>query len=224
MKQEIIITRDGSTSLYIPEINETYHSRFGAIQEAEHVFIKEGLDFFINKQQLSQLRILEIGFGTGLNALVTLTAASKLNVSVDYVGIEAFPVPKELLNELNFTTLLTTSDQSVFFDRIHNVSWEQKHEITSLFHLTKYQMYFQNIDFTDAFDIIYFDAFGFDVQPELWTETIFKKMYKALSINGLLVTYACRTIIKNNMLAAGFTIEKLPGAPGKREMLRANKI
>ena len=224
MNHEIIITKDGSTSLFLPALNETYHSRFGAIQEAEHVFIKNGLETYVNKYNANQINVLEIGFGTGLNALMTICAAESLTISVNYVAIEAFPVPSELLKQLNYPSLLEMNNQLENFTKLHAVSWEQKHKISSSFELTKYQMLFQDIDFQNTFDVIYFDAFGFDVQPELWTETLFEKMFKALKSNGILVTYACRTVIKKNMLAVGFEVEKLPGAPGKREMLRAFKI
>ena len=154
---------------------------------------------------------------------MTLCAAQNLTVSIDYVAIEAFPVPSEIWEKLNYGTLVGGNNQDTF-TQLHDVTWEYTHEINPSFTLTKCQMLFQDIEYDTVFDVIYFDAFGFDVQPELWTEALFEKMYKALKPNGILVTYACRTVIKNNMLAAGFKVEKLPGAPGKREMLKAYKI
>ncbi len=220
MKREILTTNDGSTTIYLPDWEESYHSKHGAIQEAYHVFIKSGLSLFKGKS----VSILEIGFGTGLNAFITYLEAQKVNQSVHYVGVEAYPVQAEEALQMNYVSELNVSNKTEVFNRIHQISWEEKHTIASNFSLTKRKQFFQDIIDENAFDLIYFDAFGFRVQPELWSEEIFKKMYNALKSNGVLVTYACRSSIKNAMLASGFKVEKLPGAPGKREMLRATKI
>lgn len=219
-KREIIITQDGSTSIYLPDWNESYHSKHGAIQEAYHVFIKNGLALFQHKPVV----ILEIGFGTGLNTFITFLESNKTNQIIDYVGVEAFPVSAEEILQMNYIQKLDAENDFDVFEKIHRTSWEQKNEIAPNFMLTKRKQFFQDIDDKNAFDLIYFDAFGFRVQPELWNFEIFEKMYKALKNNGILVTYACRTSIKKAMLEAGFTVEKLPGAPGKREMLRAVKF
>lgn len=219
MKKEIIQTRDGSSSLFIPELNETYHSRFGAIQEAKHVFIKNGLSLMNDKS----VSILEIGFGTGLNAFITFLETQKHNFNVNYVGVEAYPVEYEIIKQLNYVDNLNASEFRHFFDEIHTSKWNVTHELSNNFSLTKRKQKFQEIDENENYDIIYFDAFGFDVQPELWSVEIFEKMYKALKNNGILVTYACRSSIKKAMLEVGFSVEKLPGAPGKREMLRGKK-
>lgn len=218
MKREIAITADGSSTIFIPEWNESYHSKHGAIQEAYHVFIKNGFSLFEGKP----ISILEIGFGTGLNAFITLVVANRSKTKVNYTGVEAFPVLDSELNHLNYSNQFEKEFQH-YFTEIHKTPWEQEEQITPGFCLTKNQMYFQDIDFENSFDLIYFDAFGYRVQPELWSVEIFAKMYKALKANGVLVTYACRTSIKNAMLEVGFGVEKLPGAPGKREMLRATK-
>ena len=218
MEREIITTADGSSTIYIPQWNESYHSKHGAIQEAYHVFIKNGFSSFEGKP----VSILEIGFGTGLNAFISLIEANKFNTSVHYTGVEAFPVLEKELSHLNYSNQFEKQYQHYFIE-IHQTDWEKENQITSNFILTKNQMYFQDISFENQFDLIYFDAFGFRVQPELWSVEIFKKMYDALKPNGVLVTYACRTSIKNAMLEVGFSVEKLPGAPGKREMLRATK-
>jgi tRNA U34 5-methylaminomethyl-2-thiouridine-forming methyltransferase MnmC len=220
MKHEIIITKDGSTSIYIPEWDETYHSKFGAIQEAKHVFIKNGLALF---EDVLEISILEIGFGTGLNALITMLEAEKRQIKVNYVGLEAYPVAFDEIVQLNYTTQLEVPNCQADFERLHTLPWEATTEITPYFTLTKRKQFFSDIMDENAFDLVYFDAFGYNVQPELWNEAIFEKMYRALKSNGILTTYACRTTIKNAMQAVGFQTMKLPGAPGKREMLRALK-
>ncbi len=220
MKHEIIITKDGSTSIYIPEWDETYHSKFGAIQEAYHVFIKNGLDVLADTSEIS---ILEIGFGTGLNALITMLESEKRQIKVNYVGVEAYPVALDEIVQLNYTTQLEVPNRQADFKQLHTLPWEETTEVTPYFTLTKRKQFFSDITDENAFDIVYFDAFGYNVQPELWNEAIFEKMYCALKSNGILTTYACRTTIKNAMQAVGFQTMKLPGAPGKREMLRALK-
>lgn len=219
MKQEIVTTQDGSTSIYLPEWNESYHSKHGAIQEANHVFINAGLHFV----NLSKISILEIGFGTGLNAWLTLLEANKHSSNVSYVGVEAYPVREDVWRVMNFSSLANEAGLQNNFEKLHESEWEQWKEITPNFKLLKKQMFFQDIDFVQEFNLIYFDAFGFRVQPELWSEQIFAKMYRALKPSGVLVTYACRGPIKRAMQANGFLVEKLPGPPGKREMLRAIK-
>lgn len=220
MKREIVITTDGSSTIFMPDINESYHSKHGAIQEAKHVFIKNGLHFL----EKTEMSILEIGFGTGLNALITCLEAQKLDLKIHYEGVEAFPVALEELNQLNYPSLFENQVLSQeYFSKIHQIPWEQSHEISNFFELKKRKMMFENMSDDNIFDLIYFDAFGFRVQPELWSEFIFEKMFQALKKGGVLVTYACRSSIKKAMIHAGFEIEKLAGPPGKREMLRAIK-
>lgn len=220
MKREIVLTTDGSSTIFMPEINESYHSKHGAIQEAKHVFIKNGLHFL----EKTEISILEVGFGTGLNALITCLEAQKFNFKIRYEGVEAFPVALEELNQLNYTDQLEkVALGQDYFSKIHQIPWEQNHEISSFFELKKRKMIFEDIEDNNVFDLIYFDAFGFRVQPELWSEFIFEKMYQALKKGGVLVTYACRSSIKKAMIHAGFETEKLAGPPGKREMLRAIK-
>ena len=219
MKREIIITDDGSTTIRIPEWDENYHSTHGAIQEARHVFIKNGLDLFHNQDSIS---ILEIGFGTGLNAFITFLETLNKE-KVKYVGVEAYPISTEEVLQMNYVSELQALDFKSTFETLHNCSWEIENQMRTNFYLTKRKQFFQDIEDKNSYDLIYFDAFGFPLQPELWSEVIFEKMYEALFPNGVLVTYACRTPIRKAMLNAGFSVEKLPGAPGKREMLRATK-
>ena len=218
MEKEIIQTKDGSTTFYLPELNETYHSKNGAIQEAYHVFIKNGFSLFEGKP----ISILEIGFGTGLNAFITSLESQNNNQTVDYVGVEAYPITQEEALTMNYANQIDASKTEVF-QKIHQIDWEIPIQVNPTFQLTKRKQLFQDIVDVEVFDLIYFDAFGYDVQPELWSDKIFEKMFIALKSGGVLVTYACRSVIKNSMISAGFKIEKLPGAPGKREMLRASK-
>lgn len=219
MKREIITTLDGSTTIHLPDWNESYHSKHGAIQEAYHVFIKNGLSLFEGRP----VSVLEIGFGTGLNAFITCLQSLRYQQQIDYSGVEAYPVlPGEAL-QMNYVAELQAFEQEGLFQKIHQCDWEGKQAIAPGFSLTKRQQFFQDIADENAFDLIYFDAFGYRVQPELWSEILFQKMFNALKPGGVLVTYACRSVIKNAMKEVGFTVEKLPGAPGKREMLRALK-
>jgi len=218
LEKEIIQTKDGSTTFYLPELNETYHSKNGAIQEAYHVFIKNGFSLFEGKP----ISILEIGFGTGLNAFITSLESQNNNQTVDYVGVEAYPITQEEALTMNYANQIDASKTEVF-QKIHQIDWEIPIQVNPTFQLTKRKQLFQDIVDVEVFDLIYFDAFGYDVQPELWSDKIFEKMFIALKSGGVLVTYACRSVIKNSMISAGFKIEKLPGAPGKREMLRASK-
>nr|WP_322624657.1 tRNA (5-methylaminomethyl-2-thiouridine)(34)-methyltransferase MnmD [uncultured Flavobacterium sp.] len=219
MKREIIVTGDGSVTIHLPEMKESYHSKFGAIREAYHVFIQNGLAL-TNGQPVA---ILEIGFGTGLNAFITYLESLKSGQQIHYTGVEAYPVALEEALQLNYVTELQAVEEQAVFDAMHANKWEEEAIINDKFTLIKQHKFFQDIEDTDLYDLIYFDAFGYHAQPELWSEEIFAKMYKALKPNGILVTYACRTVIKNAMKTAGFLTEKLPGPPGKREMLRGYK-
>ncbi len=222
MERKIIKTGDGSATIHIPEWNEQYHSKHGALQEAMHVFVKNGLDFTIAEFDKPKLSILEIGFGTGLNAL--LTALYGNNIQIDYTGVEAYPVGKDELEVLDYASVLPNFEvASVLFKKMHQAKWEEKSKITSNFSLIKQQKKFQVIEDVQLYDLIYFDAFGARVQPELWTEEIFHKMYNALRTNGVLVTYAAKGSVRRAMQTVGFSVERLVGPPGKREMLRAVK-
>lgn len=239
MQREVIITADGSKTIHLVEWNEHYHSVHGAIQEANHVFIKYGLLFFVNTFLRThtvtssevekppnlinnQMSILEIGFGTGLNAFITMLEAEKLDVRINYVGVEAYPISLKEIEALNYSDLLD-GNKNDEFEKIHQVSWEEKHPITLNFSLTKQKKFFSEIKDKEQFELIYFDAFGASHQPELWTEDIFQKMYDALKHNGILVTYSAKGSVRRAMIAVGFNVEKMPGPPGKREMLRARK-
>lgn len=224
MIRNIIKTSDGSTTIFLPELQETYHSKHGAIQEANHVFIKNGFRYWIEQYPKTALKILEIGFGTGLNCFITLLESEKLKATIDYVGIEGFPITPEEVLQLNYTDELKVAKSKSIFEEIHQLPWEQKNSLSPHFSLTKRLDKIENLTDNNTFDLIYFDAFGAQVQPELWTEIIFDKMFNALKKNGILVTYAAKGSVRRAMQAAGFQTERLPGPPGKREMLRATKL
>lgn len=214
---------DGSKTIQIEGWNERYHSIHGALQEAKYVYIDAGLKKFLEcKPKQNALSILEIGLGTGLNALLTALESLKISQEIYYHGIEAFPVVADELQALEYD-LLTGSDPTIF-RQIHSCSWEETKKILPHFSIVKRRAFFSDIDEANAFDVIYFDAFGPRVQPHLWIESIFKKMYKALRPNGLLVTYCAKGSVRRCMQAVGFEVERLAGPPGKREMLRAIKL
>lgn len=220
MKREIITTADGSVSLRIPEWDETYHSKHGAVQEADHVFIKNGLSLFPD----GDLSILEIGFGTGLNAFLTLLRDRNSNRSIHYVGVEAYPVLPSEIAAINYPEVCNANELSGIYKEMMSADWEVDIKLSNQFTLKKRNQFFHDIKDIEKYDLIYFDAFGFNVQPELWTEEIFSIMYEALKHNGVLVTYAARSVIRRNLKTVGFTTETLAGPPGKREMTRARKM
>jgi tRNA U34 5-methylaminomethyl-2-thiouridine-forming methyltransferase MnmC len=217
MTNKLVITNDGSHSIFNPEVNETYHSKHGAIVEAEYVFIKNGL-LAENKKQFS---ILEVGFGTGLNALLTAQKAQQKKIAINYHGIELYPVPKESYIQLNFTELIGEEKSKLL--NLHECNWEEEHVINKFFKLTKNEIALENYTSKTKFDIIYFDAFSPEKQAELWTAEVFQNMYDLLKEDGFLVTYCAKGVVKRTMKAVGFEIVVLDGPPGKRQMTRANK-
>lgn len=221
MKREFLTTGDGSITIHLPEWNEPYHSKHGAINEAKHVFIETGLEYIAGRLPSKNISILEIGFGTGLNALLTKKTATINSWSIKYTGIEANPVTIEEASKLNYPSLIGVSTEE--FIEMHQSLWEETSQLSSSFQLTKRKQFFEQIEDKDQYDLIYFDAFGARVQPELWTESIFQLMFDALRQEGTLVTYSAKGSVRRAMLAVGFQVERLPGPPGKREMLRALK-
>ena len=215
----IFKTKDGSHSILSKKFGVTYHSKHGAIQETQHVFIDYGLKSKMDTQK--QISILEIGFGTGLNAFMTLLEIENLAIEVDYHTFEAYPISIETAKKLNYAALLNTNPD--LFLELHQVDNNHKIEITPNFYLTKYYKYFDEINFKNKFDIIYFDAYGPGQQPELWEKPLLSKMYDALKHDGLLTTYCAQGAFKRNLKAVGFTVKPKPGPPGKREMTTAFK-
>lgn len=221
MKREIFTTNDGSVTIHLPEWDEQYHSKHGAINEAKHVFIQTGLDFCVAEKGHSKLDILEIGFGTGLNAFLSLLSSEKERLEIRYTGVEGYPIAAEEVSQLNYAPLLDANQD--LFNRLHEVLWEVESTISEAFVLKKRKQLFKDISDIEAFDLIYYDAFGARVQPELWTEERFQTMFNALRDDGVLVTYAAKGSVRRAMQSVGFFVERLPGPPGKREMLRAQK-
>lgn len=211
---QIFLTEDGSNSLYLSEFDETYHSRHGAIQESMHVFIENGLKS-INKKNI---KILEFGFGTGLNAFMTLINSKEKQI--EYVGIEKFPLDKTLLNQLNYAK---SKEEHALFEKIYSADWNKKVAINVSFTLEKIKVDFLKFLSDEKFDIIYFDAFAPRVQPELWTKEIFEKAFNLLDKEGILVTYCAKGVVKRTLKEVGFEVISLPGPPGKREMTKAVK-
>ncbi len=210
-----VLTADGTVTLQVPELNEHYHSIHGAMQESMHVFIKYGLHAFPEDKDL---HVFEVGFGTGLNALLTRILA---NQKVVYHAIELYPLSLEIIGELNYAQNETDKNQ---FDLIHVIPWNEEREISKNFRLKKIQgdVLIYNTD--TKYDLIYFDAFGPNTQPELWTKEMLAKMYALLNPGGILVTYCAKGEVKRNLKDIGFEVEALPGPPGKREMTRGRKI
>ncbi|MGV6844625.1 MAG: tRNA (5-methylaminomethyl-2-thiouridine)(34)-methyltransferase MnmD [Lutibacter sp.] len=217
--RKIIVTKDGSTTIQLADLNEQYHSLNGAIQEAKHVFIKNGLD----RCNLSNISILEIGFGTGLNALITYLEAEIRKINIFYEGVEAFPIKIEEWSKMNYANQLQLAESNVIYEKIHSCNWEEIVSFGSYFTLIKRKEYFQNIKEKNKYNIIYFDAFSPAIQPELWTNIMFKNMFNALKNEGILVTYSAKGSVRRAMQGVGFKVSRLPGPPGKREMLFAVK-
>jgi tRNA U34 5-methylaminomethyl-2-thiouridine-forming methyltransferase MnmC len=223
MQQRLILTKDGSHSIEIPELNVSYHSIYGAIQESKHVFIEAGL-YASDLKRSDKCRIFEVGFGTGLNALLTVIEAEKLNRKIYYEAIELFPLNIEEARSLNYCNILHRNDLQTSFEQLHICDWDKEITIATNFILKKTNSNLLNFQTSETFELIFFDAFAPNAQPELWTEEIFKKMFSILQPGGILVTYCSKGTVRRAMQSAGFRVEKIPGPPGKREMVRATKM
>lgn len=213
------VTADGSHTIISDQFGEKYHSRHGAIQESQHVFIDAGF----HAVQKDSIKILELGFGTGLNALLTLKATTENSATVKYISIEAYPISLAQAKLLNYPKLVTINNGDQLFFQLHSCTWEQVVNISPSFHFSKFHARIQDIEFNDKFDLIYFDAFAPATQPELWEPIILTKMYNLLEPGGILVTYCAKGVFKRTLKSVGFKVEALPGPPGKREMTRATK-
>ena len=221
MERKVIITKDGSHSISIPEMNVTYHSIHGAIQESKHVFIEAGLRYaseLFNRP--GPLHILEVGFGTGLNALLTLIEADKIKMNVHYSALELYPLTQQEYNLLNYCEALNVSSLQNVFQQLHECDWEKEVHILPNFSLFKTNQSLLNFTTDQFYDLVYFDAFAPSSQPELWTKQVFEKLYAMISSNGILVTYCSKGDVRRAMQSAGFAVEKIPGPVGKREMIR----
>lgn len=220
MKREITFTEDGSHTLFVPELQEHYHSTHGAVQESHHVYIEAGL----KQCEKEEIHVLEIGFGTGLNALLTLLEAKQTGKKIYYTTLERYPIIWENARNLNYAEILSGKQD---FEQIHQAEWQKSIEITPFFSIKKRNIDCskpENLLFENTFDVIYFDAFAPEKQPEMWTQAIFDTLYRCSNTNSILTTYCAKGNVRRMMQTAGFRVERLPGAPGKREMLRARKI
>jgi tRNA U34 5-methylaminomethyl-2-thiouridine-forming methyltransferase MnmC len=224
MKRKIVITDDGSSSIFSEDVKQHYHSHFGALQESKHVFIEAGFCAH-TLSHLKTISILEIGFGTGLNALLTYFKAKELHKKVYYETLELYPLTQQEVAQLNYPSLLPYSDVKVMFETLHYSSWDKKHVISKDFTLHKRQISAINASYTpNTFDLVYFDAFSPEVQPELWRKEVFETIYQSMKENSILLTYCTKGSVKKTLLELGFLIEKLPGPVGKREILRGLKL
>ena len=216
---EIVKTSDGSSTLFVPELNEHYHSVHGAIQESEYIFIKCGLNF----SKADPARIFEVGFGTGLNAFLTAIDASSQNRKIIYTSIEKYPLPDSLVNELNYKSFFPR-ELAYLFDRIQKGKWNIEQEISNNFTLNKIEGDITKQEIRGYYDLIFFDAFGPDKQPEMWTDEIFKKIAEITVPKGVLLTYSVKGEVKRKLRKYGFKVNRLPGPPGKHQIIRAVKI
>ena len=215
MNSELLITEDGSNTLYVPEIDECYHSSHGAIQESRHIFIEAGL----KQCRKSEINVLEVGFGTGLNAFLTMIEAERSGKQIQYVSLEKYPVETEKALRLNYPEELSPEKRS-FFELMHISAWNEKIQITPFFSLEKIKTDFTQYTPEHKFDVIFFDAFSPEKQPEMWTQERFELIYKHCNHGAILTTYCAKGVVRRSMQVAGFIVERLAGPPGKREILR----
>jgi tRNA U34 5-methylaminomethyl-2-thiouridine-forming methyltransferase MnmC len=211
---QIELTADGSHTLFLPELDERYHSVNGAIQESMHVYIQAGF----NQCRKNVVHVLEMGLGTGLNVLLTALEAEKRNIKVVYTALEKYPLTAGITRQLNYS-----SRNNDLFNQIHTAAWEESVPLTSSFTLHKINVDFNGYDYSKNCDVVYYDAFAPDKQPEVWSQELFDAIYMAMNPAGILTTYCAKGIIRRMMKQSGFAVERIPGPPGKREMLRARK-
>jgi tRNA U34 5-methylaminomethyl-2-thiouridine-forming methyltransferase MnmC len=214
----IVITADGSDTIYVPGLNEHYHSVNGAVQESEHIFIKNGLDFC----KADPVNIFEVGFGTGLNAFLTAVKADK-GRSVNYTSVEKYPLSVSVIKALNYPMFVRENVRNVF-DSIHSAGWEDYHSVSKYFKLRKMNLDLITDKLSGSYELIYFDAFGPDKQPEMWSKDVFGKIAAITAKNGILVTYSAKGEVKRTLRSVGFEVSLLPGPPGKRQIIRAVKF
>jgi len=215
MNSELIITEDGSHTLFVPEIDECYHSSHGAIQESRHIFIEAGL----KQCAKSEIRVLEVGFGTGLNAFLTMLEAERSGVQIHYTSLEKYPVAVEKALMLNYPEELSPEKRN-HFELLHRSVWNEEVQISPNFTLEKVETDFTDVELTGKYDVIYFDAFSPEKQPEMWTTERFEKIFEHCNEGAILTTYCAKGVVRRAMQAAGFNVERLAGPPGKREILR----
>jgi len=221
---ELIYTEDGSHTLYLKEINETYHSRHGAIQESMHVFIKNGLRHYLSTSAKKRIHIFELGLGTGLNALLTALEAEKFKCHIDYEVIEPYPVPADLCGQLNYPEKIPRPGIEKLMMNIHGMDWGVVQPLGHFSTIRKEKILFEDYQpGKEGFDILYYDAFAPGKQPEIWESSLLEKAYRMLIAKGILVTYCAQGKFKRDLRNIGFQVETLIGPPGKKEMIRATR-
>ncbi|MDR1222369.1 MAG: tRNA (5-methylaminomethyl-2-thiouridine)(34)-methyltransferase MnmD [Tannerella sp.] len=234
MQTKIRVTGDGSHTLYVPEIDECYHSAHGAVQESMHIFINAGLHVFLSAgkpgrfeadagtmKEKDRVKVLETGFGTGLNVYLTLSEAERLKTAIHYTSLELYPLAADEALRLNYPEILHADRR--LFEKIHLSPWEEDVDITPYFTLRKVKVDFIAYEPMEVFDVVYFDAFSPEKQPELWSEDGFGKIYAHSGSGAVLTTYCAKGAVRRVLQSAGFVVERLPGPPGKREILRGRK-
>ncbi|WP_266203407.1 tRNA (5-methylaminomethyl-2-thiouridine)(34)-methyltransferase MnmD [Pontibacter kalidii] len=222
MHLEIRQTKDGSNTLYVPELNEHYHSVHGALQESQHVFIKHGLEYAL--EQKKDLKVLEVGFGTGLNAILAFPSALAKKAFIQYDTLEKYPLAGEVVQQLHYENIILNPELYEYFLKLHAAPWNEPTDIIPYFTLQKmHESLEEYVAPNSYYDVVFFDAFAPEKQPELWSDAMFEKLYKAIRPGGILVTYCAKGSFKRSLKAAGFVVEALPGPPGKREMTRGLK-
>jgi tRNA U34 5-methylaminomethyl-2-thiouridine-forming methyltransferase MnmC len=220
----IIQSGDGSDSVFSNFFNSSYHSRYGALTESKCIFIDAGLDYFVQKKTLETtqaIKIFEMGFGTGLNALLTYIYSIQRQIKVSFTTIDAFPLPNELIETLNYSELMGYKD---VFESLHHSGWNHEISLNNNFRFTKIHSTLESYETNENFDIIYYDAFGPQSQPELWSDDVLCKMYSMLASGGNLTSFCAKGTFKRSLKSAGFIVESIPGPPGKREITRALKL
>lgn len=223
MKRSIITTEDGSKTIKIEEWNEHYHSTHGAIQEAMHVYIRAGLDHFVAKNKPKSIAVLEAGFGTGLNALLACLWSEKSKINIEYIGLEAYPIKENEREALDYHKVINGENVKSIYKQLHKAEWGKHVEISKTFSLQKQNLFFSDLELENHADVVFYDAFGPRVQPELWEKPIFQGFYQAMKTNGLLVTYSVKGTARRALQDIGFQVDVIDGPPGKRHMMRAFK-
>lgn len=222
--RKLIKTGDGSHTLFLPELNEHYHSVHGALPESLHVFIREGFDLVMKMKEKAELNVLEVGLGTGLNALLTLMRSTEADCRISYLALEPYPLTPAEVEALNFYELMGEKMPVKAFSRMHELPFSLKETIFPGFVFEKWPHKVHDaLLLNETFDLVYFDAFGPQVQPELWTERVFSRVFAAMKHGAVLVTYSAKGSVKRALRASGFSLEHPAGPKGKREMTRAVK-
>lgn len=218
MHNTLYLTEDGSHTLYSPHFDQHYHSTHGAVQESMHIFIKSGLQHYLEKHQAPSVRIFEVGFGTGLNALLSQLYFQQINI--DYTSVELYPITEDCYSNLRFNLPLAHAEEALL--ALHRAPWNTGVRLSPTFQLHKLQQDLR-LYTPQAIDVVYFDAFSPEAQPELWDEPIFERLYKAITPGGILVTYCAKGEVRRCLQHVGFEVERIAGPIGKRHILRATK-